>query len=143
MSKEVHEFLQVVFGCPVQQGYGMTENFGAAVCQPLGYSKTGNVGGPLPCTEVKLMDTEDYTSADVYPKTAAEFESQYTWKGAYDASRAGKNIQRGEVCLRGTNIMVGYYKMEKETFKRINTKIWDFFLPLDNYMGSSRLSDKI
>jgi len=32
----IHTYIQVVFGCPVQQGYGMTENFGAAVVQPLG-----------------------------------------------------------------------------------------------------------
>lgn len=33
-------------------------------------SGAGNVGGPIPCTEVKLVDTEDYKSNDVYPKTA-------------------------------------------------------------------------
>ena len=119
LSKEVHEFLQVVFGCPVQQGYGMTENFGAAVAQPLGYTALGNVGGPLPCTEVKLMDTEDYTAGDVYPATKEAFEAQYSWKGDFDPAKAGKNIQRGEVCLRGSNVMVGYYKMDKETKETI------------------------
>lgn len=119
LSKEVHEFLQVVFGCPVQQGYGMTENFGAAVAQPLGYTALGNVGGPLPCTEVKLMDTDDYKASDVYPASKEAFEAQYTWKGDFDAAKAGKNIQRGEVCLRGSNVMVGYYKMDKETKETI------------------------
>ena len=34
----------------------------------------------MPCTEVKLMDTDDYTAADVYPTSKEEFEKQYTWK---------------------------------------------------------------
>jgi len=65
----------------------------------------------LPCTEVKLVDTEDYTSKDVYPATVEEFEKQVSFKGEFDPKLAGKNVQRGEVWLRGSNIFVGYYKM--------------------------------
>jgi acyl-coenzyme A synthetase/AMP-(fatty) acid ligase len=52
---------QTVFNAPVLQGYGMTENSGAAVAQNKGTkSHQGSVGGPLPCIEVKLVDTDDY-----------------------------------------------------------------------------------
>ena len=46
---------QVVFGCHVLQGYGMTENAAAAVVQPLNYPGCGNIGGPLPSTEVCVV----------------------------------------------------------------------------------------
>jgi long-chain acyl-CoA synthetase len=45
LSENLHRFLTQVFGCPVLQGYGMTENCAAAVVQPLGYRLGGNVGG--------------------------------------------------------------------------------------------------
>jgi long-chain acyl-CoA synthetase len=63
----LHEFVRGCFGCPLLQGYGMTENAAAAVAQPVGYNVAGNVGGPLPCTEVKLEDVPDmgFHSTDV------------------------------------------------------------------------------
>lgn len=75
MPKHVHEFLQVrhlfyhlalpscqvCFGCPVLQGYGMTENAAAACACPPGYIGIGSVGGPLPCTEVRRV-TYDLTN---------------------------------------------------------------------------------
>jgi long-subunit acyl-CoA synthetase (AMP-forming) len=54
----------------------MTENCAAAVVMPVHYQGIGNVGGPIPCTEVKLQDTDDYKHTDVYPKDKATFESQ-------------------------------------------------------------------
>ena len=45
---------QAVFGVPVLQGYGMTENAGAAVVMPKRMRRTGTVGGPLPCVEVRV-----------------------------------------------------------------------------------------
>lgn len=97
LSANLHRFLTQVFGCPVLQGYGMTENCAAAVVQPLGYRRGGNVGGPTPCVEVKLQDTDDYKCTDVYPGTKEAFESQVSFKGEFDQSKAGKTVQRGEV----------------------------------------------
>ncbi|EKX35756.1 hypothetical protein GUITHDRAFT_160181, partial [Guillardia theta CCMP2712] len=124
LSAELHHFLKQVFGCPVLQGYGMTENCAAACVQPLGSIKGGNVGGPTPAVEVKLQDTEDYKTSDVYPKTKEEFEAQVSFKGAFDPSLAGKVIERGEVCLRGYNVFPGYYKNDKETKETLDDKGW-------------------
>ena len=33
------KLLQVCMGCPVVQGYGMTENFAAAVVQPFDFTR--------------------------------------------------------------------------------------------------------
>ncbi|EKX31964.1 hypothetical protein GUITHDRAFT_121866 [Guillardia theta CCMP2712] len=124
LGTEVHKFMRTVFGVPICQGYGMTENAAAAVCQPPEYSATGNVGGPVPCTEVKLEDTEYYKTTDEYPKTAQEFEEQFGFKGEFDPSLAGKRMVRGEVCLRGNNVFLGYYKMEEETKEVLDKDGW-------------------
>jgi len=124
LGPEIHEFLRVVFGVPVSQGYGMTENGAAAMAQQEFYKGLGNVGGPIPCNEVKLEDTDLYTSADTYPATAEDFEAQFLFKGEFDSAKAGVNVQRGEVLIRGPNVMIGYYKMEKETKETIDKDGW-------------------
>ena len=124
LGAEVHDFLRICFGVPVSQGYGMTENAAAALCQPLNYLGLGNVGGPIPCTECKLEDTDLYTHKDVYPATAEEFEEQFLFKGEFKPEMAGKVVQRGEVLLRGPNVMLGYYKMDKETKETLDADGW-------------------
>mmetsp|Transcript_1130 Transcript_1130/g.2656 ORF Transcript_1130/g.2656 Transcript_1130/m.2656 type:complete len:717 (+) Transcript_1130:1-2151(+) len=124
LSGDLHKFLKVVFGVPVCQGYGMTENAAPAVSQTTEYKGTGNVGGPIPATEVKLVDTDDYKVTDVYPSTAEEFEKQVSFKGDFNPDLAGKVIERGEVCLRGSNIFKGYYKMEQETKEALDAGGW-------------------
>eukprot|EP00285_Hemiselmis_virescens_P006971 CAMPEP_0173389900 /NCGR_PEP_ID=MMETSP1356-20130122/13899_1 /TAXON_ID=77927 ORGANISM="Hemiselmis virescens, Strain PCC157" /NCGR_SAMPLE_ID=MMETSP1356 /ASSEMBLY_ACC=CAM_ASM_000847 /LENGTH=701 /DNA_ID=CAMNT_0014347181 /DNA_START=23 /DNA_END=2128 /DNA_ORIENTATION=+ len=124
LSQELHQFLKVCFGCPVLQGYGMTENCAAAVVMPISYAGTGNVGGPIPCTEVKLQDTDDYKCTDVYPASAKEFEEQVSFKGEFRPSLAGKVVPRGEVCLRGMNVFVGYFKNDVDTKETLDKDMW-------------------
>mmetsp|Transcript_4209 Transcript_4209/g.12034 ORF Transcript_4209/g.12034 Transcript_4209/m.12034 type:complete len:694 (-) Transcript_4209:64-2145(-) len=124
LPEELHHWLRVTLGIPICQGYGMTENAAAAMAQGLPYTKCGNVGGPLPCTEVKLVDTDDYKTTDTYPKTAEEFEKQVSFKGAFNPAMAGKRVERGEVCLRGLNIFQGYLKLPKETEEAVDADGW-------------------
>mmetsp|Transcript_378 Transcript_378/g.798 ORF Transcript_378/g.798 Transcript_378/m.798 type:complete len:81 (-) Transcript_378:181-423(-) len=65
-------------GVPVIQGYGMTENFAAAIIQPFHFTRVGSIGAPIPCTEVKLQDTDYYKCTDRYPSTAQEFEQRFS-----------------------------------------------------------------
>jgi len=53
----------------------------------------GNVGGPTPCVEVKLQDTDDYKCSDVYPTTKDAFETQVSFKGEFDSEKAGKKMR--------------------------------------------------
>jgi len=124
LSAELHGFLRHVFGCPVLQGYGMTENCAAAVVMPWGYEVGGNVGGPIPCTEVKLMNTDDYKVTDVYPASLEAFEGQVSWKGQFRSDLAGQVIPRGEICLRGLNVFQGYFKNEQETKETLDEQGW-------------------
>ena len=62
----IMEFLVVLIGARVIQGYGLTETH-AAVSSSLWHDSTrGHVGGPLMCSEVKLVDIPEmgYTSLD-------------------------------------------------------------------------------
>jgi long-chain acyl-CoA synthetase len=53
----VLEFLRICFSAAVIEGYGQTEGTCATSLTPLSQlNAQGNVGVPLPCNEVKLVD---------------------------------------------------------------------------------------
>ena len=85
------EFLQVVTGADVRQGYGMTETVCAGGFTSLGDGNVGHVGPPTPNCEIKLRDVPEmnYFSTDTNP--------------------------RGEIMIRGPSIFQGYYKKKKKT----------------------------
>ena len=39
LAPQIHHFLQIAFGVPVIQGYGMTENFAGAIVMPFDCTK--------------------------------------------------------------------------------------------------------
>lgn len=81
---------QLVTGKPIVQAYGLTETSPAAVINPLdvaGFS--GSIGLPIPSTEVRICDD--------------------------DGNDVGGNV--GEICIRGPQVMEGYWKNEEETAK--------------------------
>eukprot|EP01114_Cavostelium_apophysatum_P021160 TRINITY_DN72_c0_g1_i3.p1 TRINITY_DN72_c0_g1~~TRINITY_DN72_c0_g1_i3.p1 ORF type:complete len:1130 (-),score=527.02 TRINITY_DN72_c0_g1_i3:24-3413(-) len=100
LSPATHEFLKVCFGCPVLQGYGLTEtSAGTSISDP-DDPEIGHIGPPIPCCEIKLVDVDDmgYHASDIPP--------------------------RGEVCVRGPNISLGYYKDEKKTAEDFDKDGW-------------------
>jgi long-chain acyl-CoA synthetase len=110
----LHQFLKVAFDAPVVQGYGMTENAGAACARAPSSPTVGTVGAPICATEIKLVDVPEmeYLHTDVYPETREEFNKQVTFKGDFQTHLAGRKIPRGEICMRGKNVMLGYLKLE-------------------------------
>lgn len=95
------DFLKACFCCPVVQGYGLTENFAGATISYGADSTVGHVGTPLTCTEIKLVDVPEmnYTSQD-------------------------KPCPRGEVCLRGPNVFIGYFKDPEKTAEDLKEDGW-------------------
>ena len=100
LSPQVQEFMRVVFCCPVLQVYGLTEVGSMTLTTP-DDKKFGHVGPPVPSNEVKLVDVPDmgYTSRD-------------------------RPLPRGEICCRGPNVFVGYYRDEAKTREVLDSDGW-------------------
>ncbi len=98
LSPIILEFLKRVCGACVVEGYGQTECCGIASCQTLGDSTTGNIGVPLSCNMIKLVDVPDM---------------QYFSKD---------NV--GELCIKGANVFNGYYCDEEKTREALDSEGW-------------------
>ena len=80
-----------VTGTPLTQAYGLTETSPGAIVNPLGISEfTGSIGVPISSTDVRICDDK---GNDVEPGT------------------------RGEICIRGPQVMEGYWRQPEETAK--------------------------
>jgi long-chain acyl-CoA synthetase len=82
---------QDVTGNSVLQAYGLTETSPAAIANPLtSVDFNGSIGLPMPSTEVRICDDD---GKDVEPGAA------------------------GEICIRGPQVMEGYWRNPEETEK--------------------------
>ncbi len=100
LGEELQKACAERIGCTIYQGYGLTEVAGAShICKAeLAADYPGSVGYVLPCTESKFVDTE--TGEDL-----------------------GRN-ERGEVCIRGPHVMVGYLNNDEATKNCIDEDGW-------------------
>jgi len=77
-----------VTGCPMVEGWGMSETVAIGTNNPvLSQSFSGTIGLPLPSIEIAIKD------------------------------EAGKSLPQGasgEICIKGPNVMVGYYQQPAE-----------------------------
>ena len=88
---DVKERFEKVTGCKVVEGYGLSEASPSVTCNPVeGPVKSGSIGQPLPGTIVSLRDLADPT--------------QEVPLG-----------EKGEICVKGPQIMKGYWKRPDET----------------------------
>ena len=99
ISADVLHFMRVCSGCHVLEGYGATETGGASSVQIPGETTVGNVGPPFLCCLYKLADV---------PEMNLE----------------AKRDNRGEICIKGTNIFKGYYKDEEKTREALDNDGW-------------------
>ncbi len=82
-------------GTKVGEGYGLTEAAPVVTCNPMkGEIKVGSIGVPIPGTIVEIIDMED-------KKTVLPLG------------------EKGEVCVRGPQIMKGYYNQPDATAETI------------------------
>ena len=78
-------------GCPICEGYGLSETSPAATCNPVNTTAySGTIGMPMPDTDVVLLDD--------------------------DGNEVGLG-QRGEIAIRGPQVMAGYWQRPDETAK--------------------------
>ena len=101
LDPTLQNFLRVVLGCRIMQGYGLTETYAIVLTQIRGDFTTGSCGAVVPGAEVCLMDVPDmdYLSTDQpYP--------------------------RGELLVRGGMLLTEYYKNPEETKKALLPDGW-------------------
>ncbi|KAG9393891.1 AMP-binding enzyme [Carpediemonas membranifera] len=101
LPAQINEFVQIVFGSPIIEGYGMTESTSTAAAQLEGVQDMGNVGVPEGNLQIKLIDVPDL-----------------------DYLVSDSPNPRGEVLLKGGNIFKGYYKAEDKTAEVIDDDGW-------------------
>jgi long-chain acyl-CoA synthetase len=78
-------------GCPICEGYGLSETSPSATCNPTtSTAYTGTIGVPLPSTYLKLLD---------------------------DDGREVPVGQPGEIAIKGPQVMAGYWQRPDETAK--------------------------
>jgi len=114
ISSEVQTFVRVAFACPAVQGYALTETCCSATFQPADAGNLdGVVGPPLSSVEIKLQDVE-VTDADGKPYRAS------------DTKHAGgiPCRGRGEICIRGPPLSIGYFKQPDKTAEVFGNDGW-------------------
>ncbi|WP_372023999.1 long-chain fatty acid--CoA ligase [Tistrella mobilis] len=90
---EVKQTFEKLTGCTLVEGYGLTETSPVTHCNPFnGISKEGSIGLPMPGTTIEIVDLED--GETVLPQGS-----------------------RGEICIRGPQVMAGYWNKPEETAK--------------------------
>ncbi|MCA0324167.1 MAG: long-chain-fatty-acid--CoA ligase [Proteobacteria bacterium] len=78
-------------GCPVCEGYGLSETSPSATCNPVTSKEfTGTIGVPIPSTYIKILD---------------------------DNGAEVPVGQPGEIALKGPQVMAGYWQRPDETAK--------------------------
>jgi len=92
LQPHVDEFFNFI-GIPVLEGYGMTETSPVLAVRTWGNLVIGSVGRPYPETEVRIIDL--HTGDILYP---------CAWRRG-----RGRGL-RGEIHVRGPQVMKGYYK---------------------------------
>jgi long-chain acyl-CoA synthetase len=98
VQKAVADRWEKVTGKPLIEAYGLTETSPAATINPLDLPEyNGAIGLPIPSTDLVLRDDD------------------------------GKEValgERGEICIKGPQVMLGYWKRPEETAKMIDRDGW-------------------
>lgn len=98
LQKAVAARWKEMTGTPIVEGYGLTETSPVASCNPIdGSDRTGTIGLPLPSTLIKMIDDD------------------------------GKDLaigETGEICIKGPQVMRGYWQRPDETANVMTADGW-------------------
>jgi long-chain acyl-CoA synthetase len=98
LQTSVAERWHKVTGCPIAEGYGLTETSPVASVNPLdGSGRLGSIGLPVPSTDFRIVDSQ---------------------------GNVLQANQPGEIQVKGPQVMKGYYNRPDETAKVISADGW-------------------
>lgn len=97
LTKPVAKRWEEITGCPVAEGYGMTETSPVVSFNPPRAIQLGTIGKPVPGTSVKVVDNDG------------------------DALPFG---EPGELCVKGPQVMKGYWNRPEDTALSIDADGW-------------------
>jgi len=86
-----------VTGSPISEGYGLTETSPVVSINPPGKFQAGTVGTPMPETDCKVIDDNGATLPNGEP---------------------------GELCIRGPQVMKGYWQRDDATAEVLDAEGW-------------------
>jgi long-chain acyl-CoA synthetase len=86
-----------ITGCEVCEGYGMTETSPLATVNPMANIQLGTIGIPVPSTLCKIIDDD----------------GQEVAMG-----------ERGELCVKGPQVMKGYWQRQEATDEMLDAEGW-------------------
>jgi len=98
LAGNVITFMRAAMGCIIVEGYGQTECVAPCTLTAPGDPQPDQVGPPLPCNNIKLVDIPDME---------------------YFTSRG-----QGEICLMGSNIFKGYFRDPEKTASVMDSEGW-------------------
>lgn len=97
LTRDAADAWRRVTGCDICEGYGLTETSPVVAVNPGNGNQLGTVGVPLPSTQVCVM------GEDGVPRPSGE---------------------PGELCVRGPQVMQGYWQRPDETAKVMDAQGW-------------------
>lgn len=135
LNSEVQGFISTCFGVNLIQGYGLTETNAGLTIQAFDDTRTGIAGVPLPSVEVKLVSVPDINDKGGAP---------YLSKDTTDV-HGNKVFGRGEVCVKGHSVSLGYYTLPEKTKEVFDEEGWFHTGDIGQFMedGSVRIVDRV
>ena len=97
LQMDTAERWEQLTGCKICEGYGMTETSPIVTINPLDRIKLGSIGIPVPSCQLKVID-DDGNDLDLN--------------------------EVGELCVRGPQVMKGYWENEEATADSIDADGW-------------------
>ncbi len=91
LPQEVREGFEAITSATLLEGYGLSETSPVVTCNPLfGTQKDGSVGLPMPATTIEIRSLDD-------------------------PDKLMPQGEVGEICVRGPQVMAGYWQRPEET----------------------------
>ncbi|ATJ83261.1 AMP-binding protein [Halomonas beimenensis] len=97
LTQAVAKRWEEITGCPIAEGYGLTETSPIVSFNPIDAIQLGTIGKPVAGTSVKVVDLDG---------------------GDLPAGEAG------ELCVKGPQVMKGYWNRDEETARSLDAEGW-------------------